>query len=341
MAVTAPDMEAPSAPTGPTTVARPTLAEALASIRAPSGWKRRLEDPANTFVRYPIALAMTRLFVRTPVTPNQISLTQPILAAFAGWQVTFGSYDHDLLAVLLFELRSILDCCDGSVARAKKMSSPSGHAIDGLADWLGVVLLYIGILIRFQLHPPDAVLGLGSTTLVGTIGVLGVLLLAGLSGGMRSFTSDYFRVKFVSVFDSGKDDTLDTLRAKILALGPHSTFFEKAEVLIGRMGHLTFNHVYLTREKAMEVRSGDLVDALRREENAPTTRALAFLWAISNGDAFLTYIMIGLLFDKLWLLQELYATVGIITIVALCIASSSFVKSRAGRSTERKLGQAA
>ncbi len=325
MAATAPDLDVPTAPV------RPTIAEALASIKAPSGWKRRLEDPANTFIRYPIALAMTRLLVRTPITPNQISLTQPLLAALAGWQVTFGAYDHDVLAVLLFEMRSILDCCDGSLARAKKMSSPSGHAIDALADWLGVVFLYVGILLRFQMHPPTASLALGSTSLLSSLGVFGVVLLAGLSGGMRSFTSDYFRVKFVSVFESGKDDTLDTLRTKILALGPHSSFFDRAEVFIGRMGHLTFNSEYLTREKALNLRSAELVTALRREENAPATRALAFLWGLSNGDAFLTYVMIALLFDKLWLLQELYATIGIVTIVATCIVSTSFVKNAVRR----------
>lgn len=323
MAATAPEVEVAAEPKP----GRPTIAEALASIKAPKGWKRRLEDPANTFIRYPLALALTRLFVRTPITPNQISLTQPLLAAVAGWQVTFGTFEHDLLAVLAFELRSILDCCDGSLARAKKMSSPSGHAIDALADWLGVVFLYIGIFVRFNLHAPSAAISTEGGSLLGWLGVNGVLCLAIFSGAARSFTSDYFRVKFVSVFESGKDDTLDTLRTKILALGPHSTFFDKAEVFIGRMGHLTFNYEYLTRDKAQAIRSGELVDALRREENAPGTRALAFLWGISNGDAFLTYVMIALLTGKLWLLQELYATVGIVTIVALCMASSSFVKN--------------
>jgi phosphatidylglycerophosphate synthase len=322
MAATAPQLDAPPAP-----APRPTIAEALASIKAPSGWKRRLEDPANTFIRYPIALALTRLFVRTPITPNQISLTQPLLAAVAGWQVTFGTFEHDLIAVLAFELRSILDCCDGSLARAKKMSSPSGHAIDALADWLGVVFLYVGIFIRFNLHPPTAAIGSDSGSLLSWLGVNGVLCLAIFSGAARSFTSDYFRVKFTSVFERRQDDTLDTLRTKILALGPHSTFFDKAEVFIGRMGHLTFNYEYLTREKAENLRSGELVDALRREENAPATRALAFVWGLSNGDAFLTYVMIALLFDKLWLLQELYATVGIVTIVGLCMVSSTFVKN--------------
>jgi hypothetical protein len=139
-------------------------------------------------------------------------------------------------------------------------------------------------------------------------------------------------VKFVSVFETGKDDTEGTLRAKILALGPQSSFFDHAEVMIGRLGHLTFNHEWLTRDKAAAAPVGDATLALRREESSPTVRTLSFLWGLSNGDAFLSYIMVSLLLGKLWLLQEIYATVGIVTMLALCIASSSFVKSVARRS---------
>lgn len=338
MAVSAPPLPAstddapqPSPPTpGP-----PTLAEALASIRAPSGWKRRLEDPANTFFRYPIALALSRLLVRTSITPNQISFTQPLFAAAAGYFVSLGHTSTDLLAVLFFELRSILDCCDGTVARAKKLSSPNGHAVDALCDWLGVVLLYAGIFVRFNLHPPTESLAMGGGTLVSWLGVNGILCLAIFSGAARSFTSDYFRVKLTSVFERGQDDTLDTLRTKILALGPRSSFFDKAEVLIGRLGHLTFNFEWLSRDKALAASSGDTVAALRREEHTPAMRALAFLWGLSNGDAFLTYVMIALLFGKLWLLQEIYATVGVITIVGFCVLSSSFIGGAIRRNAAR------
>src|SRR5262245_2694306 len=41
----------------------------------PNGWKIRLEDPLNRYYRYPIAQFLVRkLLVRTPITPNQVSL---------------------------------------------------------------------------------------------------------------------------------------------------------------------------------------------------------------------------------------------------------------------------
>ena len=100
---------------------------AAPAIVGPAGWKRRLEDPFNTHYRY---------LIRTPVTPNQVSLVQPVFAAGAGYLLTIDDWRAHLGAAALFELRSILDCADGSLARAKRMSSPNGHAIDAMADWL-------------------------------------------------------------------------------------------------------------------------------------------------------------------------------------------------------------
>jgi hypothetical protein len=102
-------------------------------------------------------------------------------------------------------------------------------------------------------------------------------------------------------------------------------------VTIGRLGHLTFNHEWLTREKAEARSSGDTVAALRREEGSSGMKTVGLLWGLSNGDAFLSYVMIALLFDKLWLLQEIYATVGVVSIVALCMVSSARVKGAVRR----------
>src|SRR5262245_9092117 len=54
------------------------------------GWRRRFEDPFNTYYRYPIARAITRVLLRTgvAVSPTQVSLLQPFFAAAAGYLLT-------------------------------------------------------------------------------------------------------------------------------------------------------------------------------------------------------------------------------------------------------------
>lgn len=114
----------------------------------------RMEDPFNRQYRYPVARWIVRALVRTPVTPNQVTLVQPLFAALAGYLVTFDDPRALVAGALVFELRSILDCVDGALARAKSTASPAAHAIGALADWLGVTFLYAGIFWHVHLHPP-------------------------------------------------------------------------------------------------------------------------------------------------------------------------------------------
>src|SRR5690606_16174055 len=114
-------------------------------------WKLRVEEPTNRFLYYPIARVLVSVLVKTRVTANQVTLIQPVIAAVAGYLITFHDWRYLVLGALTFELRSMLDCVDGTLARAKKSANPNGHALDAICDWLGVVFLYLGIYFHFRL----------------------------------------------------------------------------------------------------------------------------------------------------------------------------------------------
>ena len=294
-------------------------------IGTPGLWKMRLEDPLNRYYRYPIARLIVRALLKTPVTPNQVTLVQPIFAALAGYLITFDDPRYLLGAAVAFEVRSILDCADGSLARAKRMSSPTGHAIDAMADWLGVVFLYVGIFVHFHLHPPTA--GAWSSY----VSVNGIILLALFQGATRSFASDYYKLKYCSIFETGRDETADSLRRKVLALGPRSSFFAHFDVFIGRMGHLSFEHEWFDPNKSRSSTTDDHIKQLVRRENAPLTRFVAFLWGVSNGDAFLSLVVLSAAFNQLWLGQMLFATAGLVWIYGVIFFNGWFVRSASRR----------
>jgi phosphatidylglycerophosphate synthase len=299
------------------------LAQAAGAI--PGGWKIRLEDPFNRYYRYPIARLIVRALVSTPVTPNQVTLVQPIFAALAGYLVTFDDPLHLALGALAFEVRSILDCADGALARAKRMVSPAGHAIDAMADWLGVVFLYAGIFWHFHLHPPPP--GAWSSY----ISTNGILLVALFQAATRSFSADYYRLKYCSIFEQGRDETVEVLRRKVRALGPSSSFFAHFDVFIGRMGHLSFEHEWFDPERSHSSTGGKQVKQLIREESSPRTRFIGALWSISNGDAFLSMIVLTLLANQLWLGQLFFATAGLVWIFAVIFLNGSFVRGATRR----------
>jgi phosphatidylglycerophosphate synthase len=289
-------------------------------------WKRQVEEPANRFLYYPIAHRLVRLLVKTPVTANQVTLVQPLIAAVAGYLISFGDWRYMVLGALTFELRSLLDCVDGSLARAKNASSPNGHALDALADWLGVVFLYGGIYAHFLFHPPPA----GAWSAYLPMGaVIGVAL---FQGAMRSFAHDYFMRKFGSIFETGRDETVEDLRDKQRALSPDSPFMAKAEAWIGRCQHLSFQFEFFDVERSKSI-SGEQARVFAAQRSTPGMKLIQWLWSISNGDAFIriTVITVALGHAFLWQLLLFWAGIGTLWIVAAMLLTSWFVK----RATER------
>jgi phosphatidylglycerophosphate synthase len=297
------------------------------TISGPKGWKRRFEDPFNTYYRYPIALVLVRLLVHTPITPNQVSFAQPVLAAIAGYLVTFEDWRRVALAVALFELRSILDCVDGSLARAKRMASPYGHAIDAMADWLGVTFLYVGILMRVRLHPPHDWGGLPLSGAPTSAATTLVIVLASMQAALRSFSFDYFKTKYLSIYESGRDASVEGLRAKVLAVRAKPSVFGHIDVFIGRFGHLVFEREWFDPDTSRAALTPAEIRAVSAQQGSRRAKRLGLLWGISGGDCFLSLVMVTLLADQIWAGQVFFATAGFVWILAMMIYSAHFVRS--------------
>lgn len=94
-----------------------------------------VEDPVNLHVHRPLQLALVRPLVKTSITPNQVTFLS-LCAGLASAALIVKGTPAALLAagVLLFS-SAILDGVDGMIARLKKTSSETGHAIDGAADY--------------------------------------------------------------------------------------------------------------------------------------------------------------------------------------------------------------
>jgi hypothetical protein len=94
-----------------------------------------VEDPINLHVHRPLQLALVRHLVKTSITPNQITALA-LCAGLASAACFFvGSKTSLVIGALLLFSSAILDGCDGMIARLKKLSSETGHAIDGAADY--------------------------------------------------------------------------------------------------------------------------------------------------------------------------------------------------------------
>lgn len=95
------------------------------------------------------SIPFTRLFMKTTITPNQLSVLGFFLSVVAIGIFFFDvGFWHDVLAFVIYQFTIILDFCDGSIARLKNMSSVFGHYLDGTLDIYRYFLLFLAISYR-------------------------------------------------------------------------------------------------------------------------------------------------------------------------------------------------
>ncbi len=99
------------------------------------GWKSRN-------INRRISIQLSRLLIQTPLTPNQISAFVGIIGIMSG---VFFALGHIVVGGVLMELSSILDGCDGEVAKMKLMESKFGQWIDTIFDQLAYISFLIGV----------------------------------------------------------------------------------------------------------------------------------------------------------------------------------------------------
>lgn len=96
----------------------------------------------NAVTRYlfrPISFPLTRLLVRTPVTPNQVSYAVAVLVVVGCWLTAHESFGAALAGTFVVLIASYVDCCDGEIARLKLVSSRFGAWLDTIVDELSSV----------------------------------------------------------------------------------------------------------------------------------------------------------------------------------------------------------
>jgi 1L-myo-inositol 1-phosphate cytidylyltransferase / CDP-L-myo-inositol myo-inositolphosphotransferase len=118
-----------------------------------------------------ISLAITRRLAPTAVTPDMMTLTSLVVGLAGAPFFLSASATLQLTGALLFLAHSILDGCDGELARLKFLTSRRGAILDFWGDNVVHVAVFVCIAIGWTLHAGTAwPLVLGAIAAVGTLG---------------------------------------------------------------------------------------------------------------------------------------------------------------------------
>lgn len=125
------------------------LPDERAAALADRNFLRRAGKPQDGLVsrwlNRPISRAVSRRLLPFPITPNGWTCAILIFPLIATLLVARGGYLSILFGTLVYHLHSILDGCDGEIARAKYLESPRGKHIDDFCDISGALFFVVGL----------------------------------------------------------------------------------------------------------------------------------------------------------------------------------------------------
>ncbi len=108
-----------------------------------------LENPRDGFVdaylNRTLSRPLTRLFLRTSLNPNQITLLSCFVGLLGAACFFQAGYWGLVLGALLLQLSAIVDCVDGEVARMKFLESPLGAWLDVTLDTVVHIATFLGL----------------------------------------------------------------------------------------------------------------------------------------------------------------------------------------------------
>ncbi len=173
------------------------LSEAERRLMREESGKTR-DGPVSRHLNRPLSRWLSRYLVRTSVTPNQISLASWMLSCFAAVLMASSGYPALAAGGALAQLASIIDGCDGEIARLKHSQSEFGGWFDAVLDRYADAVLLFGLMWH-----EFATTGASLSILLGFAAIVGSFL--------NSYTADKYdglmaqRLQGASYFRLGRD----------------------------------------------------------------------------------------------------------------------------------------
>jgi len=150
-----------------------------AEKRLVEGLIKPTDGPVSRFINRPVSAKITKCLLKFDITPNQISLLSFLLSLLGAALFFLGNYIALAVGAILTQLSSIVDGCDGEIARLKFKESDYGGWFDSVLDRYADAFLLFGLTIY--------VLKTGGelpTLIIGFLAIIGSF--------MNSYTADKY-----------------------------------------------------------------------------------------------------------------------------------------------------
>ena len=148
--------------------------------------KKDTDGPVSKILNRPISLRISKLLLKTGITPNQISVLSFVIGLAGASFFFIGEYFYLILGGILIHIHSIVDGCDGEVARLKLRQTKYGGWLDSVLDRYVDAAIILGLIYGYWSITGDV-----------TIWIIGFFAIIG------SFLNSYTGDKYDSIFRNG------------------------------------------------------------------------------------------------------------------------------------------
>lgn len=162
-----------------------------AAANVESTYKARdVEGVLDIYFYRPVGFQLARFFAVLRFTPSMVSLLGAATGVFAGHLYFYRDLRLNLAGMALHIFTNALDNADGQLARLTNRGSLHGAIVDGFADYVVFLSIYIHLSLRYVASGGSAAVWL-------------LALVAALSHALQSMMIDFYRNAYLQ-FVAGK-----------------------------------------------------------------------------------------------------------------------------------------
>lgn len=197
---------------------------------------KRRDGFVARYLNRPLSIRLSRYLAETAVTPTQISLISFVMSLQAAILLGIGAAATLTIGGVLAQFASIIDGCDGEIARLKHQESEYGGWLDAVLDRYADAALLVGLTWALSHTHGNGAWLLGSLALAGSF--------------MVSYTADKYdnwvQQQNIAYWRIGRD-----LRVLLIAIAAISGWVMEVLVLIAVvMNGEALRRVWVLRPKA-------------------------------------------------------------------------------------------
>lgn len=141
--------------------------------------KKTTDGPISRYLNRPLSTRITRHLIRTSITPSYVSFFSFILAMLGAFFLLLGGYINLVIGALLAHVSSVIDGCDGEIARLKFQVTEFGGWFDAVLDRYADAFLLFGLTYHVYVANSDSL-----AIFIGFLAIIGTF--------MNSYTADKY-----------------------------------------------------------------------------------------------------------------------------------------------------